>query len=77
MCAWITKLQLGNDSRSHFRSSAICEQVNSLQTEQLSQTPLLWNQTPCFRRESIVSNKFIDILQSFDRRMLGKGSADT
>jgi hypothetical protein len=30
-----------------------------------------------FRCESIVPNKCIAILQSFDRRMLGKGSADT
>lgn len=79
MCSWITNLQLGNACRGHSRSSAFCNQVQAScrQNSSARFLPLMWNQTPCFRCESIVPNKYVILLQSFDRRMLGKGSTDT
>lgn len=80
VCSWITVLQqLGNACRGHSRSSVICNQVQAPCRQNSSSRfpPVAWNQTPCFRCESTVPQKYIVVLQSFDRRMLGKGSADT
>lgn len=73
MCSWITKLQVGRGYRRHSGSSAVCSQVQSSSSSSARPLPLLWNQIPRFRRESVVPNKYIVVLQSFDRRMVGKG----